>query len=627
MQFLISKSMRKSISISLILFGFFRAYSAPPAWSVIPQAFQYDMTLASRVMVGCNDVNTRGVIVGAFVNGQCRGIDSNAVWTDGAYSTFITIRSNSQVGDKVVFQLYDPLTDSIYRGLDTVVFEHNKTLSKFTYPYLLMNNYKPERIGTSSTIIYNVLPINTIVADFSTVDKNNTSFVYSILSGLNSDYFSVSGNSLLIQKLMIADTNKKLKVRIQTDDLSGCTFDSVFTFEVVNSDPPPTGLIPMDSLIFEHSPIGTLSRKLLAKDASPIDSHTFELVTGEGSSGNANFRIEGDKLLVNADMEYSVSSSLPIRIKITDKARNSVEVMTKVLLKEFVYTIKSSPNVIREHSLIGTIAKQLDIEDLDNSGPYTINLIDGDGSKDNIRYTIKDNNQLIVNSVIEYDTTSIHEVRVSVMNRFTNKIEYKLNVNILEFIYTVGSTENKIKEHTAIGTVAKIIEVEDVNNSGPYTISLVSGDGSQDNYRYSISNNQLLVNSDIEYDSAVQHNVRVAIVNSFGNKIEFKLNVDILETINSNQPLKANNLVTPNADGANDVFEIQNVYLYAGFSLVIMDDNGSIVNQYSATNPYANNWDGISQTGIKLPTGHYYYYMNNANNEHVFEGSIYLMQP
>jgi gliding motility-associated-like protein len=620
--------MRISILL-IVLLSCQYGYSAFPNWTVVPQSYQYQMTLSSRVSIRCSDTNNSTVLVGAFVNGICRGVDTNKVLINGYYNTFITIFSNQQVGEKVYFKLYDPMTDIVYDAVDSIDFENNKIESSMVYPYKLMSNYKPERIDISSTVIYNVLPVNTIIADFSTVDKNNTSFQYSIIpeSNMNSDYFSVSGNSLLIQKLMISDTNKKLKVKIQTDDMFGCTLDSIFIFDVVNTDPPPTGLVPKDSVIFEHSTIGTLARKLLAQDASPVDTHVFELVTGEGSSGNANFRIEGDQLFVNSDMEYSNASALPIRIRITDRARNIVDVMTKILLKEFVYTIKPSPNTIREHSPMGTLAKQLDIEDVDNSGPYTISLIDGEGSKDNFRYSIKDNNQLIVNSVIEYDTASLHAVRVSVVNKFNNKIEYKLNVNILEFLYTVRPTENKINEHVAIGTVAKIIEVEDVNNSGPYTMSLVPGEGSQDNYRYSISNNQLIVNSDIEYDSAVKHNVRVAIVNNFGNKIEFKLNVDILETINSGQPLKANNLVTPNADGTNDVFEIQNVYLYTGFSLVIMDDNGSIVNQYSAVNPYVNNWDGTSQTGIKLPTGHYYYYMNNANNEHVFKGTIYLMQP
>ena len=613
----------------MLIFFWNQSYSASPNWTVVPQSYQYQMTVSSRVSIRCSDTNNNSVIVGAFVNGICRGVDTNKVVIDGYYNTFITIFSNQQIGEKVYFKLYDPATDVIYDAVDSMDFENNKNESTLIYPYKLMSNYKPERIGVSSTVIYNVLPVNIIVANFSTVDRNNTIFQYRIVPepGLNSDYFSISGNSLVIQKLMISDTNKKLKVKIQTDDMFGCTLDSVFSFDVLNTDPPPTGLAASDSLIFEHSPVGTLARKLIAQDASPIDTHIFELVSGDGSSGNANFRIEGDQLLVNADMEYSTASSLPIRIKITDRARNSVEVLTKILLKEFLYTIKSSPNTIREHSPIGTLAKQLDIEDADNSGPYKISFVDGDGGKDNFRYTIKDNSQLLVNSVIEYDTASGHNVRVSVVNKFNNKIEYKLNVNILEFIYTVSPTENKISEHAAIGTVAKIIEVEDVNNSGPYTMSLAPGEGSQDNYRYSISNNQLVVNSDIEYDSAVRHNFRVAIVNSFGNKIEFKLNVDILETINSGQPLKANNLVTPNADGTNDVFEIQNVYLYTGFSLVIMDDNGSIVNQYSAANPYANSWDGTSQTGIKLPTGHYYYYMNNDNNEHVFKGTIYLMQP
>ena len=522
--------MRIPILFVLVFLGK-SSYSAYPNWTVIPQSYQYQMTLSSRVSIRCSDTNNKTVLVGAFINGICRGVDTNNILINGYYYTFITIFSNQQIGEKVYFKLYDPTTDVVYDGVDSIDFENNKVESSITYPYKLMSNYKPERIVISSTAIYNVLPINTVVANLSTIDKNNTNFQYSILPepGLNTDYFSISGNSLVIQKLLISDTNKKLKVKIQTDDLFGCTLDSIVTFDVVNTDPPPTGLILMDSIIFEHSSLGALARKLLAQDASPADTHVFELVTGEGSSGNANFRIEGNQLLVNADIEFSNASTLPIRIKITDRARNTKEVMTSIALKEFVYTI--------------------------------------------------------------------------------------------------APTENTINEHVSIGTVAKEIKVEDVNNSGPYNISLVSGEGSQDNYRYSIVDNQLIVNSDIEYDSAILHYVRVAIVNSFGNKIEFKLNVIINEILNPDQPLKANNLVTPNSDGINDVFEIQNIHLYKDFHVTFLDDNGSVTNTYSPSQPYTNNWNGLSQTGVPLPSGTYYYYFRSVDNFFTYKGAIQLLQP
>lgn len=520
-------------SISILIWTY-SMNAGTPTWSVVPQTYQYQMNLSSRVSIGCNDLNNRTVLVGAFINGQCRGLDSNHVSIDGYFYTYMTIFSNQQVGEVVSFKLYDPVQDLVYDVIDSTVFENNKSVNTPTYPYALMSNYRPTQINLSSTFVFKRFTQHTLIGKLSTVDKNNTSFRYTLMTGsYNNDYFYISNDSLYLNKDLLSDPIVDLSIRIQTDDLFGCTYDSVFKFTVVNNDPPPTGLVATDSLIFEHSPNGTLARKLIAIDASPNESHIYELIAGEGSEGNANFLITGDQLLVNADMEYTTAAIYPVRIKITDRARNTLEVKTWIRLKQYTYTLKSTPNTI--------------------------------------------------------------------------------------------------DEHVSVGTLAKTFEIEDVDNSGPYTFALIAGTGSQDNYRYLIQGNTLLVNTDIEYDSSATHSVRLVVVNRFGNKIEMNANVIINETINSNQPLKANNLVTPNTDNVNEVFEIFNNAMYAGFQLTIMDDNGYVTNVYnhdfSPTVFYDNSWKGISDKGNILPTGMYYYVFKTQDNVHEYTGSIYLIQP
>lgn len=494
------------------------------------------MTVSSRVSIRCNDLNNRSILVGAFVNGICRGVDSNHVLTSGYYNTYITIYSNTQIGEKVTIKLYDPTSDIVYDALDTISFENNKIVASSVYPYLFMSNYRPESITLSQNLVYKTFQKDTKIGDLSTKDKNNTSFTYSIVSNIanNDDYFYISGSSLKLNKGLIADTITKLKVMLRTDDLNGCTYDSLFSFIVLNNDPPPTGLVATDSNIVEHVALGTLAKKLIAIDASPTDEFVYELVGGIGSEGNSLFKIEGDQLLVNSDLEYSVGSTYPVRIKITDIAKNTVEVPVKILLKEILF---------------------------------------------------------------------------------------KLN-----------PTDSTIDEHIALGTVAKTLDVQDVAFGGStYAFKLIDGEGSKDNYRYAILENKLNANSDIEYDSASSHFIRVQMTNLAGNKIEQTFQIKINETINSNQPLKANNLVTPNGDNINDVFEIYNVDLYKEFQLTIYDDNGIKTNFYNpelnTNTKYNNTWNGYSDNGKKLPTGLYYYFFTTLNGTHFFKGSIYLIQP
>lgn len=61
---------------------------------------------------------------------------------------------------------------------------------------------------------------------------------------------------------------------------------------------------------------------------------------------------------------------------------------------------------------------------------------------------------------------------------------------------------------------------------------------------------------------------------------------------------------SPNGDGVNDEFVIQNLSLFPETSLSIVDRNGS---QVFETDDYQNDWDGTRENGESLPAGTYFY--------------------
>jgi gliding motility-associated-like protein len=97
-----------------------------------------------------------------------------------------------------------------------------------------------------------------------------------------------------------------------------------------------------------------------------------------------------------------------------------------------------------------------------------------------------------------------------------------------------------------------------------------------------------------------------------------------LEPINSDSILNIPNGITPNGDGANDVFYIENLAYYPGNDIIIFNRWGDIV--YKAK-PYLNDWNGTSQQGKPLPDGTYYYILRlDIGDGEMYKGDITILK-
>jgi gliding motility-associated-like protein len=67
--------------------------------------------------------------------------------------------------------------------------------------------------------------------------------------------------------------------------------------------------------------------------------------------------------------------------------------------------------------------------------------------------------------------------------------------------------------------------------------------------------------------------------------------------------ITANNILTPNGDGQNDKWEIENLSSYPNNELVIVDRAKRVIFRKTG---YANDWNGLFN-GAPLPTDTYYY--------------------
>jgi len=72
------------------------------------------------------------------------------------------------------------------------------------------------------------------------------------------------------------------------------------------------------------------------------------------------------------------------------------------------------------------------------------------------------------------------------------------------------------------------------------------------------------------------------------------------------------NVITPNEDGINDFFFVNEILLYAPVDLIIYNRWGMMVFE---NDDYQNNWDGDNFSGKPLVPGTYYYVLKLTDAE------------
>ena len=95
--------------------------------------------------------------------------------------------------------------------------------------------------------------------------------------------------------------------------------------EHVEQDHAPTNITLTPPTVAENQPAGTTVGSLVAVDADPGEAHTFSLVAGTGSTGNASFTISGSTLKTAAVLDFETVPSYSIRVRTTDAAGLSFE--------------------------------------------------------------------------------------------------------------------------------------------------------------------------------------------------------------------------------------------------------------------------------------------------------------
>ena len=118
-----SNKLRLFVCAALLLTMSTVLHAGDSGWTVNPNAYQYDMTIYGKLVVGDVVVTDfSNYEVGAFVGDECRGVAT--VYSQSGYTWLnIRVRSNSVSGETVVFKLFNKTTNETSTLTETIAFE------------------------------------------------------------------------------------------------------------------------------------------------------------------------------------------------------------------------------------------------------------------------------------------------------------------------------------------------------------------------------------------------------------------------------------------------------------------------------------------------------------------------
>jgi gliding motility-associated-like protein len=502
----------------------------------------------------------------------------------------------------------DADVNNTYIVIITATNSSNKTTSQTLTVTLIDVDDTPPVItgpnGTSTTTVAtsaksipeNTTPVYTFTADepviwSKTGGPDQAKFTLNSTSGVLS--FSTAPD---YENPTDADANNTYIVIITATDFANNTASQTLTVTVTDADDPPP--------IVTGPGLSTASTSAISISENTTPVYTFtanKTVTWSLTGGvdQVNFTINASSGALNfttaPDFENPIDAGVNNTYIVVITATDLLNHITSQTLTVTVTNANDAPTnlalsqiYIYENNPPGTTIGFLSTIDPDAGDTFTYSLISGDISA----FTIS-GKQLKAAISYKFDIKNTYNIRLRTTDAGGLTFEKDFKINIL-----------KAPEVTATGNFSgTAISTPPGNNvtiSKGFTSQLnVTGSGL---VSYSWSPNTALSSTNIANPVATptqSTTYSVTVTNTLGISTVLSVVINVIEDYN----ITPTNVITPNGDGINDFWLINNLNSYPDNYVRIFDKAGRML--YEVKN-YQNNWDGTLDGHVLSESAYYY---------------------
>lgn len=485
------------------------------------------------------------------------------------------------------------------------------------------SNDAPTDITLSPASFNEMVAQNTTIGLLTTADADsNDTHSYSFVAGSNDNgSFVISGDELRTQGQFDFETKQLYLIEVKTTDALGLNYTRQLTVSVLDSNDTPTLISLSNDSIDEQLPKGSFVANMITADVDAGDSFTYSLVAGQGSTDNGLFRINGQLLETDSVLNFNNQRKRSIRLRSTDAGGKFTEknfIINVVNKNDIPTAIFISDTTVLENSPIGTRVASLISIDADNAETFTYSFVNGLGDADNGRFSIQ-NDEIFTAANYDFETKTLYQIRVRTTDSRGGTFEQPFTITILNQNERPTSIDQSftVEENLPTGSFIGQVIVEDIDNGDVLTYQVLEGAAL---VTIDAVSGTLSTATSFDYENTKSYSVIVQSTDAGGLKDTTIVTLSVSDKIEGTLP--AAGYFSPNNDGYNDTWQIQNVNLYSNYKLVVFAANGEIV--FDKSSNYTNDWDGTFN-GEELPDGVYYYFLqSNSNTNDIYKGTITL---
>ncbi len=363
----------------------------------------------------------------------------------------------------------------------------------------------------------------------------------------------------------------------------------------------PTSISANMNTLYENRTTGTLAGTLSSTSLSPFATYTYSLVTGLGSTDNDKFDISGNTIITKNSFDYETQSVFNIRVRSTTQYGlfidqtfvinlsdvNEVPTINNIADQRIYFQEGVTEYISLQNVTVGPDFNQSVQTSISSSNPglfrslsvnnnqisYVIN--DGQLGTANLTVTVKDNGGTANGGVDQISRSFVLTVDATPVVTGTGTESG-----------TKVETDYSANPEIGKGLAAKLKVVATDAVSYSWSGSALTS--------YNISNPIANPTQTTTY--------YVTVTNSKGVSIT----VPITVSVKADFVIKSDNNFSPNGDGINDTWQVENIENYPNHKLEIIDRSGRVVYR---VNGYQNDWNGTLD-GAPLTSGTYYYIFN-----------------